>query len=1075
MAGIPDCILLERTKGEKREIGISWRRINTASWRASQTDMPAVSKFLRRLTLWAFAFFSILAFVGTQEGWGRAMAYRKVSLNGMWELAPGRERPAVWPYTVPVPGLVDLSKPPLDWTEEDFFWYRTVFRLTDGDTFFKAILQLEQVQFGTEVWLNGNRIGGDIPCYTSQEFDLTPFLNKNGENELLVRVGAKHTLPGESAVGVDFEKMLWIPGIWGDVWLHLYGPARLRWVRILPDIRRGKANFHFEIEYFKSVGKSAVLECQIREYASGKEVRRWRVPLNSSSQTVQTLDFDIPLPDFVPWTPENPFLYVFDGTLRVSKDISHQLSIRFGMRQFEIQDGNFYLNGQRIVLRGSNIAFHRMLSDSTRGSLPWDEEWIRRALVDIPKQHNMFFFRIHLGHAYNRWYDIADEGGILLQDEWAFWTTSGSPRQIRREFEAWIRENVNHPSIVIWDPLNESEDSVLTEKIIPELRLLDPSRPWEYVDFEEDHPYIYSLGPVLNGRKFGYARSIFDLKNSSRPVMINEYLWWWLDREGRPTSLTEPVVPRWLGKNPPREQLLEFQAFLARELTELWRRLNADAIMPFVYLSVGEGPTANFFLGPLAELRPKPVLAALKEALSPTGVSIELWDRHFLAGEERTIDVFLFNDTNEEKDGSLKIEIRGNPSFGHSKRSFHLAPTEHRKMRVPVRFPDVPGSYELIAEIYDENKTLLATSRKPVFIFARPEVSPSTRKISFVLHDPLGEVKQYLADRGIMYGELGPSSLRRAQVTFVNAGGLDDTYRRNLAEIDDFVRRGGLLVIQEPEFGVHGEIQMRVLRELELNVQYRKDPERGGYDSYVFPEDPEHLLWEGIAPEHLRMFNGALGGEMVAQFNVRPNRPFETVASCNLELRVPAVMEIPYGKGFVVISRIQIRGRMCPRKNQGELFDRRYDPVAERYFLNLITNYVGKDAYVARVREKLAGIRIYIARIRASSGQVYDAFDGNMKTRWSSKAEDPQWIWIDFGRPTILNRLTIFWEVAYGKVYSISVSDDSRAWRKVFEENNSDGGKDVIELGGVRTRYLRLDFVQRGTKWGYSIWEMRIE
>ena len=115
---------------------------------------------------------------------------------------------------------------------------------------------------------------------------------------------------------------------------------------------------------------------------------------------------------------------------------------------------------------------------------------------------------------YNRWYDIADEHGMLLQNEWQFWMATGSEEQITREFTRWLRDNWNHPSIVIWDALNESSDAVVEQRVIPQMKELDPTRPWEPVDFADDHPYIYSLGPVLNDRQFGFSRSLQDLATS---------------------------------------------------------------------------------------------------------------------------------------------------------------------------------------------------------------------------------------------------------------------------------------------------------------------------------------------------------------------------------------------------------------------------------------------------------------------------------------------------------------------------------------------------------------------------------
>lgn len=193
------------------------------------------------------------------------MSYQKISLNGVWEIAPGEKKPRDLPRSVPVPALVDAAEPELSWEKYDYFWYRTVFSLPDQVQFEKVYLQLEQVQYGTEIWLNNHKIGGDIPCYTSQEFDLTPFINSAGENELLVRVGAKHTLPEHAAAGQDFEKIAWIPGIWGDVWLHLYGTGRVEWTRIIPDLAEGKIRLHSEIENFSEKEQLFAVQYRVRE------------------------------------------------------------------------------------------------------------------------------------------------------------------------------------------------------------------------------------------------------------------------------------------------------------------------------------------------------------------------------------------------------------------------------------------------------------------------------------------------------------------------------------------------------------------------------------------------------------------------------------------------------------------------------------------------------------------------------------------------------------------------------------------------------------------------------------------
>lgn len=1003
------------------------------------------------------------------------MQYEKISLNGNWQLEPGEQKPAEFTHSVPVPGLVDLAEPPFKWEDHRFFWYKKQFRISKREEFQAIYLQLEQVKYGTRIWVNGREIGGDIPCYTSQEFDLTPFIQEGERNSLLIRVGSKETLPSHSAVGNDFEKLSFIPGIWGDVWLHLYGAGRVKWTRIIPDIENGSIQAHSEIENLTAIKRSVSLRYRIYEKKSGKPVgESLQKGVAVKGQSVAVSDTVISLPDFELWSPEHPFLYELKVVLRISDTISHETTIPFGMRKFEIRRGDFYLNGKRRVLMGSNIAFHRLLSDTTRGELPWDKKWIKKVLVDIPQQHNMFFFRFHLGHAYNRWYDIADQYGIMLQDEWMFWTRTGSALQIETEFRDWIRENINHPSIVIWDALNESFDSTIVHDIIPRLKEIDPTRPWETADFNEDHPYIYSLGPVLNSKKFGFSRSIFDLQNSSTPTMVNEYLWWWLDYQGQPTSLTEIVLERWLGREPSVNQMLAHQAFLATELTELWRRLDLDAILPFVYLSVGYGPTANWFLGSLKELKPKPVLKALKNAFSPEGLSIELWDRHFLTTEKREIPAYLFNDSQTDTTVQLEVYFDKHPSKSIFKTTIRLAAHSHLTRSVPVGFPPEPGDEQLVARLLDMSGKEIAFSKKPVIIFEPLSVPDVDELAGLSVLDPAGEITGYLSVKGIKYYSF-PDGLSEAETVLINGKGIRDIDEKMIQKLTLYVRNGGILIFQEPEYEVKDEIEFPVVDDVNLVVKYREDPERGGYDSYVFPGTTGHFLWKSIRPQDLRMFNGALGGEMVSQHKVVPTVPYHTVASSNIELKVPVVMEIPYGRGWIIFSRIQIRGRLLPEKSSTELYGRRYDPVAELYFRNLITGYRDRKDYHQKIREKLSQIKIYIARIRASSGQIYDAVDGKMTTRWASKMEDPQWVWLDFGRPTELNKLTIHWEVAYGKVYEIFKSPDNENWEMIYREENSDGGKDEVFFKNMETRYLKIVFKKRGTKWGYSIWEMEFE
>lgn len=144
------------------------------------------------------------------------------------------------------------------------------------------------------------------------------------------------------------------------------------------------------------------------------------------------------------------------------------------------------------------------------------------------------------------------------------------------------------------------------------------------------------------------------------------------------------------------------------------------------------------------------------------------------------------------------------------------------------------------------------------------------------------------------------------------------------------------MLVLEPEFGVRDSASHEILEGLRLNVQRREDADRGGYDSYVFASSRSLLLWQGIGEEHLKMFNGGYGGEVVSQHDVTFEVEPVVHARCGLGLRTPVVMELTYGKGIVIVSRLQLRNRIAHREEPEGLYSRRLDPVLQKFLQNLI-------------------------------------------------------------------------------------------------------------------------------------------
>ncbi|QMU71471.1 discoidin domain-containing protein [Streptacidiphilus sp. P02-A3a] len=102
-----------------------------------------------------------------------------------------------------------------------------------------------------------------------------------------------------------------------------------------------------------------------------------------------------------------------------------------------------------------------------------------------------------------------------------------------------------------------------------------------------------------------------------------------------------------------------------------------------------------------------------------------------------------------------------------------------------------------------------------------------------------------------------------------------------------------------------------------------------------------------------------------------------------------------------------------------------------------------------------------------------NATDGNWSTRWASDWSDPQWLEVDLGQVTAIDHVQLGWEAAYGESYQVQVSNDNTNWTTIYSTTSGTGGVDDFNVSGSG-RYVRLYLTQRGTTYGYSLYEFGI-
>lgn len=118
------------------------------------------------------------------------------------------------------------------------------------------------------------------------------------------------------------------------------------------------------------------------------------------------------------------------------------------------------------------------------------------------------------------------------------------------------------------------------------------------------------------------------------------------------------------------------------------------------------------------------------------------------------------------------------------------------------------------------------------------------------------------------------------------------------------------------------------------------------------------------------------------------------------------------------------------------------------------------------------------ATATATSGNPLLAMDDNTGTRWESEQKDPQTFTIDLGQSRTFNTFQIVWEGAYGKTFTVSVSDDKETWTPVWtvagQELKGFPYTQTQKIDKTTARYIQFHGTERGTGYGYSFWEFRV-
>jgi hypothetical protein len=706
--------------------------------------------------------------------------------------------PAEFRHKIQVPGLVDLAEPEVDQREKYFtgtqklkyHWYRFVFKVPSKFENKFATLTLLKSMFNTQIILNGYDCGTYMQCSTPVEADLTPYLKFNEQdNILLIRVGEEKRLPKETALGFDREKFGYIPGIWDDIFISFTGPVRIARSLILTSYVNKEITVKLKVENVSKILQRNMemafavytIKGYVREKISGKRITPdFVIQGKTRSQLESIHEIKVPIQDPVAWSPENPFLYqvvltaitdsiVIDnyGNPELKKvkypeflfGTSDLVIENIGMKDFTAAGQFFSLNGERYFLAGTSITLFRFFEDPDRKSLPWDKKWVEEMFIRIPKKMGWNACRVCIGLLPEFWYDLADEYGIMLQNEYPMWQLRGSDSQMEKEYTDWVWSDGTHPSIAIWDALNEQKSDFIGNRLIPGLLKLDPSRIWDAgymtaadmkIQMAESHPYELGFGwwdtdEDVNKRRntysFGALTPGKQPNPTNYPVLVNEYGWIWQTRDGKESAirvkgefLKDQITPytdnyeyfepggevlyrgrdiyeHFLGKDATSEDRWRFEAYYLGIQTEKLRaRKSYAGILSFVYLTNNRGYTGDWFMGNVADLNPGQGLMVQYHNFKRFAVFIDHEDQRYNKnggyiepGISKNINLVACSETRENKAGKITVKLINSTGKTVLTRNADVQVPPFGTVMVPVniKFPKTKGGFLLLTELTD--------------------------------------------------------------------------------------------------------------------------------------------------------------------------------------------------------------------------------------------------------------------------------------------------------------------------------------------------------------------------------------
>lgn len=386
-------------------------------------------------------------------------------------------------------------------------WYMTRLSIRNPFSGGRTILHFQGAGQTTTVWLGSTLLGKHKGGYDEFAFDITDAVSQLPPPE---RAGALpitvlcDNSPDRERVPSDLSDFCLYGGLYRHVNLIYLPAVALDAVHVLPVVGvDGSAQVSVKARLYNPAGTDSVcrVSVEVRD-PGGRSIHRSSQSLTAWKDFAPLADFQVTAPKL--WSPESPGLYTCRVTLSSSAGETYAEE-RFGIRQIEfVEHGPFKLNGQRVLLRGT-----QRHADHAGVAAAMSDQQVREELRLI-REMGANFIRLAHYQQDRLVLELCDELGIMVWEEipWCRAGVGGEAFQSSAKdmLSHMIDQHYNHPSVILWGLGNEDDwpgeypavDKQAIRSYMTELRdlahLLDSSRLTSFrrCDFARDIPDAYS-------------------------------------------------------------------------------------------------------------------------------------------------------------------------------------------------------------------------------------------------------------------------------------------------------------------------------------------------------------------------------------------------------------------------------------------------------------------------------------------------------------------------------------------------------------------------------------------------------